>query len=297
MQPGNYLTHFIDETEHNLRHYSVRDQKPLKSLLKALRSAVCFQLPLNGVLFPDDPVLYGKPLDVYGFSRPSYPLMVLEFDIVCTDNSREEVVLIVMDAPERELQDGRKGGALCIPAIRYVDGGNWKVPAFGYMLPYENLGVRETTGWKHHIGMTAVMPDAVKQMTENSGMGDKVNLFMEDMYREGTSHYVVPYLHLCAALGIHEVSFADIEPHKGRNKMRRARGQAPLFTYKILTIGKKKPKTRQLGGTHASPRSHLRRGYYRTSPKGIRHWVQPCMVKGETEGFVHKDYRVEGELV
>ena len=77
--------------------------------------------------------------------------------------------------------------------------------------------------------------------------------------------------------------------------MRRAQGKAPLYTYKVLTIGKKKPKSRRLGGTHASPRSHLRRGYYRTSQKGIRHWVQPCMVKGGTDGFVHKDYRVEGQ--
>jgi hypothetical protein len=92
------------------------------------------------------------------------------------------------------------------------------------------------------------------------------------------------------------VTFEDVEPDAKLNKMRRARGKTPLFTYKTLIIGRKKRKSQLLGGTHASPRSHLRRGYYRTSPKGIRHWVQPCMVKGETEGFVHKDYRVEGQI-
>ena len=103
------------------------------------------------------------------------------------------------------------------------------------------------------------------------------------------------YLRFCVACHDYETDFTDVEPHKGRAKMRRALGKAPLFTYKILTIGKRKPKSRRLGGTHASPRSHLRRGYYRTSKTGKRHWVQPCMVKGETPGFVHKDYIVEGD--
>ena len=33
--------------------------------------------------------------------------------------------------------------------------------------------------------------------------------------------------------------------------------------------------------------------YYRTSKKGVRHWVQACVVKGETPGVVHKEYRVK----
>jgi hypothetical protein len=100
------------------------------------------------------------------------------------------------------------------------------------------------------------------------------------------------YIDFCYVLHSNEVVFDDIEPDKAKNRFRRTRGKAPLFTYKVLTIGKKKPKSRRLGGTHASPRSHLRRGYYRTSKHGVRHWVQPCMIKGETDGFVHKDYQV-----
>jgi hypothetical protein len=102
------------------------------------------------------------------------------------------------------------------------------------------------------------------------------------------------YAEFCRTIHENHVTFEDIEPAAKLNKMRRARGKAPLFTYKVLTIGKKKRKAAHQGGTHASPRSHLRRGYYRTSRNGVRHWVQPCMVKGETPGFVHKDYKVEG---
>jgi hypothetical protein len=103
------------------------------------------------------------------------------------------------------------------------------------------------------------------------------------------------YVDFCCAIHRHEVVVDDVCPDTASNRMRRARGKVPLFTYKVLTVGKKKRRSEHQGGTHASPRSHLRRGYYRMSRNGVRHWVKPCMVKGETPGFVHKDYRVEKE--
>ncbi len=109
--------------------------------------------------------------------------------------------------------------------------------------------------------------------------------------------YVYFYTAVCQILTNHNVTTEDIEPDAKAARSRRIRGKAPLYTYKTLTIGA--PKARQVvrgGGTHASPRSHLRRGFYRTSPKGVRHWVNATMVMGETPGFVHKDYQVEGGL-
>lgn len=293
-QVGYYLAELIEQTQANYRDYAPEDVKRLKGLFKAIKSAMCFQLPKDGILFEDNPTLVGIPLDAEGFARPAYPTIVLEFDITLTDNSIEQVVVIVMDNPQIELADGRVGGAVCIPAFKHVGHGNWRTPAFGYILPYDTLGVSKDTGWVHNIGLFPIMPHAAQMVAENAGMGDDVMGFMEGLYQETTCHYVRGYLHLCGALGAHEVTFDDIEPNAATNKMRRARGKMPLFTYKVLTIGKKKPKSRRLGGTHASPRSHLRRGHYRTNSKGVRHWVQPCMVKGETDGFVHKDYIVEG---
>lgn len=34
----------------------------------------------------------------------------------------------------------------------------------------------------------------------------------------------------------------------------------------------------------------------RAAREGVRHWVQPCMIKGETPSFVHKEYVVEGAI-
>lgn len=102
------------------------------------------------------------------------------------------------------------------------------------------------------------------------------------------------YFTVCQILANHDVEATDVLPDAKEARSRRIRDKAPLFTYKTLTIGA--PKTRPAGkggGTHASPRAHLRRGFYRTSKKGVRHWVQATVVKGDTPGFVHKDYQIE----
>lgn len=47
------------------------------------------------------------------------------------------------------------------------------------------------------------------------------------------------------------------------------------------------------GGTHASPRWHKRRGYWRTMKKsGKVVWVQACEVGKKSDGMVYKDYEV-----
>jgi hypothetical protein len=297
MQPGYYLTDFLDNMKKHMRQHSPADVKRMERLAKDVKSAVCFQLPTNGILLKDDEELKNTPLDVEGFTRPPYPTIALEFDFVFPSGELEHVVLIMIDQPDTFAADGRKGGVYCIPTATTDATKEWKVPTFGFLLPYTDFGTwtdSDGSGWIQNVGMSPMLPDAMQELANMNNKGDKVEDFMQEMYEDEIVFYVRGYLHLCATLGLHEVSFTDIEPHKGRNKMRRAQGKAPLYTYKVLTIGKKKPKSRRLGGTHASPRSHLRRGYYRTSQKGVRHWVQPCMVKGETEGFVHKDYRVEG---
>ena len=47
------------------------------------------------------------------------------------------------------------------------------------------------------------------------------------------------------------------------------------------------------GGTHASPRWHIRRGHWRRLPGGRRVFVRQCEVGDPTRGGVVKDYRVE----
>lgn len=75
------------------------------------------------------------------------------------------------------------------------------------------------------------------------------------------------------------------------NKKRIAHGKVPLYSFKTLHI--KVPNERSAstpqGGTHASPRVHLRRGHIRHLVTGKDIWVQPCVVGSKT-GMVEKDY-------
>jgi len=49
----------------------------------------------------------------------------------------------------------------------------------------------------------------------------------------------------------------------------------------------------RLGGSHASPRWHLRRGHWRQLPDGRRIFVRQCEVGDSARGGVVKDYAVE----
>lgn len=53
-----------------------------------------------------------------------------------------------------------------------------------------------------------------------------------------------------------------------------------------------KPKSPPLGGTHATPRWHIRRGHWRTLADGRRVFVRECEVGDKSRGGVVKDYEV-----
>jgi hypothetical protein len=64
-----------------------------------------------------------------------------------------------------------------------------------------------------------------------------------------------------------------------------------------IDLGKIRLRTLQGGGTHASPRWHIRRGHWRTLADGRRVFVQPCEVGDRARGGIVKDYAVSvGEL-
>lgn len=77
--------------------------------------------------------------------------------------------------------------------------------------------------------------------------------------------------------------------------VRRARkNKLPLFSTWTLKIKPSARDARNLGGTHASPRVHLRRGHVRQYAPGLFTWVQPCVVGRKELGIIHKDYALAG---
>lgn len=85
--------------------------------------------------------------------------------------------------------------------------------------------------------------------------------------------------------------------HRQPDKLQKARtkrGKKPLFSYWTLELTRDRAEGTQLGGTHSSPRLHLRRGHPRQYAPNKWTWVQPCAVGNKALGMVHKDYRLDG---
>lgn len=96
-----------------------------------------------------------------------------------------------------------------------------------------------------------------------------------------------------AALSAKSVAYAPKARKSLINSKRAAKGKgAALFDWHTVKIEPANPQAEPLGGTHASPRLHDRRGHWRTYPSGKRGWVKACKVGDASKGVVFKDYKV-----
>jgi hypothetical protein len=233
-----------------------------------MKNGVFFTLPEDGKVASAEQI---ERLDTYALLRPPYPVCILEYAADPTANLKVIVVVeTIGDVVHIDFMTSAISGGIWTPPAAYCSG---RVGEFEYdikpRLPF----------YVHNKG---------KEWSQGRDFKADIRLMLEAM----ATRVVTEFL-----MAVHEQSVGaeEVEAPERLNRKRLKRGKVPLFAYKVLTIGKPKRPTEHKGGTHASPRSHLRRGYYRMSRGGVRHWVKPCMVKGETPGFVHKDYKVEKE--
>ena len=286
MGPGRYLNDFLDFIPRFKQNLSKRDYYKTEGVaLGVQRFGIMFTLPNYGRLKERN-----KKMELPGsIFKPPYPICVLEFA-----GDHNPNVSIEMKSSRRIVMVFDHGDRVDLIPVTYVDHMKiWAPPVFKFTLYYgENTAVQLTgDGMTTLTRFGPVLDDLFTQIKEEN-FGSSTERFARAMGDDYLDE-MWAYVDFCRTLYENHVTFEDVPIHKGQAKMRRALGKSPLFLYKTLVIGKKKRKSAHMGGTHASPRSHLRRGYYRMSKNGKRHWVQPCMVKGETPGFVHKDYKVE----
>lgn len=126
------------------------------------------------------------------------------------------------------------------------------------------------------------------------GMSDPyVALFDCDKDSERAMHGLRgAVLKFLAAISCKNVKKVEHSPDEKLQKARAKRGKKPLFSYWTLELTDTKTEHgASLGGTHASPRLHLRRGHPRQFKPGEWTWVQPCVVGNKSLGMVHKDYK------
>ena len=114
--------------------------------------------------------------------------------------------------------------------------------------------------------------------------------------REGCIAFLAKALMVSMAIfACSNIEYIDHPPPKFINAKRKKKGKTPFFSYKTLHIktgDKKTVSTGDGGGSHESPRLHLRRGHIRRLQSGNKIWVQSCMVGDASKGAVDKDYKV-----
>lgn len=99
-----------------------------------------------------------------------------------------------------------------------------------------------------------------------------------------------------SALNCVNIKRVEHKPQPSKNSVRRAMGRRPLFSYWTLEIDldRSGKEAASYGGTHASPRLHLRRGHARQYAPGLWCWVNAHAVGSKAAGVIHKDYAVKG---
>ncbi len=95
-----------------------------------------------------------------------------------------------------------------------------------------------------------------------------------------------------SAINCCNIKRIEHKPKPSQQSVRRALGRQPLFSTWTLEIDlvRSAKEIPGEGGTHASPRLHLRRGHARQHKPGLWCWVQPCVVGDKSLGMIHKDY-------
>lgn len=209
-----------------------------------------------------------------------------------------------------------QGGVFLVSIYYAADRKRWSVPCGGMFVPYENIyeagevaerpqatqlaiaamaAAGKIKGDPDHVRQFAaepwpLLPEPFDLAAAKLGSVSKVKAMVQvDSHDE-----LQMLIQACAVINCANVDTATIEPAEALNKKRLASGKQPFFSYKVLQLTGEgmAGAASAAGGTHASPRMHLRRGHLRRLERKTI-WVRPTMVSASTEaGFVMKDYAV-----
>lgn len=281
MQPLNYTRKFLkyltenriifenfiieSQNDHTVPKYWVdRLKETLYVLEKAMPSAIKFILPEKGKILNDN--AYKALNDEDGIHLP-YKNFVLEYPFSSGSiDSRKEYV-----SPNRIVfvQDFSQEYFAFVPIYHVPIKKLWIFQPF-ITVPKKNCIVR-----KHMEvnGLSGIVVAADELIPPEDYMGE--------------CRAVFEFLN---ALNCTNVSPQSIgKTNNGKHK----KMTLPFDEYHLLTIsGSRHQSTKYDGGSHASPREHLRRGHVRKLHSGVNIWVNACVVNAGTKGKITKDYIV-----
>ena len=275
MEYQNYTHKVIESIEKREGSLNALTDNVADELINRLNHGVKFRLPVNGFIFGTRE--FGKSLSdlikpyVNEINLP-YPVTVLEYYLDNTSRSIFEGATETFDAIVIIFHD-KTTHIDAVIFYRDRKTKNWEITNFGFSLDKIEM---------------AILPKFYTPIAERLFHKDQ-GYFINDI--KGELSTLIEFL---ACLNCSNVKSIDVHPPEKLNKHRKRKGKQPLSSYKILTVPGVQTSNTSLGGTHASPRTHLRRGHIRRLRNGTRIWINAVVVnKDVTHGVVHKDYNVK----
>ena len=122
---------------------------------------------------------------------------------------------------------------------------------------------------------------------------------LEDDISKGNAHGITndakALLEFLEALTCRNVSMSNYQDAFKDNDKRIKEGKLPFYETKMLVIDTQYTAGSKTvnGGSHASPRQHLRRGHIRRHATAGNIWIQSSVVGDPTKGSISKSYQVK----
>lgn len=329
IQPLNYSTHAIEQLD--AASANVRRDMPVvremhRVVASLLRESVKFVLPNRAELI-DMTEIRQAHVDM---ARLPYPVVALESTWFLPDGeggdkseglrSSRRIALCMTLTPEltERFPDTRmylkeeQGGVLVLP-LSWEDASNrWILPLGGVFVPHQNevsdyvpgevgpitrmvsdhfieagVPLRQLKAFK--VSPFILLPEVFERAAQRKTFEQIAAQVMKD-----TRDEVTMLLQTCVVLNCSNVTAPEIAAPKMLNKKRTSKGKPPFFNYRVLQVDAPRAGggAEGGGGSHASPRGHLRRGHIRRLEERTV-WVRPALVNPSATGeMIHKDYSV-----
>lgn len=264
------------------------DQKVIRENWNRVISSQKMILPENGILFNDG--LRGLPKVL----NLPYNEMVVEYNhfFKSKEGTLLEGTIMLLEQDEDDITVSKftEIGSGKLKGIWYHHPWKFIIHRDGELEEQNNTKVRDNKN-SMRVRQTCIHPEFVETLDQERDI-KPLNSY--------TVRSVTSVLELVEALSCSNVIISDTEEiSKKLNKRREAKGKLPLYQYKILTLDVPitNPKRKDYqGGTHASPRQHLRRGHIRVYNRGYedeyRIWINSKIIGKEENGIIEKRYRL-----
>lgn len=244
----------------------------LKTVIKDIKDSIKFKIPSCNQLLPED----SSPLDVLKkfveVANLPFPSICLELEAFSA-TSNQELQCVILAKQEEEY--------IHIYALNKVD--EWQL--------MENKKTDELI----FIDLNRVNFEAWAGGFKPEDYSEKNFLGLLQWLHDVALRSVVNVLCTLSCSNAHIDDHTE-KPSKIKNDLRKNKKKLPFFEFKILTVdsgkGASQKSVNSVGGTHVSPRVHLRRGHIRKLPKK-NIWVNACVVGDKSKGEITKDYLVK----